>query len=77
VRFLSSEDGTQTATVRRVEGVQAAGRDDRAQVILEAAPVSMGREAKVTEAGDHRFFAGWRSDPFFFDLRGVLKFGFR
>jgi hypothetical protein len=53
VRFLSSQDGTQTATVRRVEGAQAAGTDDRGQVILEAAPVSMGREAKVTEAGDH------------------------
>ena len=29
----------------------------------------MGPEARVTEAGDHRFFAGWRSDPFFFDVR--------
>jgi hypothetical protein len=37
-----------------------------------AAPVSTGQEAKVTEAGDHRFFAGWRSDPFFLDLRGIL-----
>jgi hypothetical protein len=25
----------------------------------------MGREASVTNAGDYRFFAGWRSDPFF------------
>src|SRR5207237_10658794 len=37
------------------------------------APVSMGREARVTEAGAHRFFAGWRSDPFFFDVRGILN----
>ena len=28
-------------------------------------------------AGDHRFFAGWRSDPFFFDVLGTLnKFQF-
>jgi hypothetical protein len=25
------------------------------------------------EARDHRFFAGWRSDPFFFDVTGALK----
>ena len=27
----------------------------------------------MTEAGDHRFFAGWRSDPFFFDVDGALN----
>jgi hypothetical protein len=27
----------------------------------------------VTEAGRYRFFAGWRSDPFFFDTRGALN----
>src|SRR5207245_10359160 len=42
-------------------------------VIVEGAPVSTGREARVTEAGDYRFFAGWRSDPFFFDRRGALN----
>jgi hypothetical protein len=29
--------------------------------------VSLDREAQITQAGDYRFFAGWRSDPFFFD----------
>src|SRR6476620_6757941 len=57
VRFSSSEGGTQIATLRRVEG----------------APVSAGREAQVTQAGDYRVFAGWRSDPFFFDRRGALN----
>jgi hypothetical protein len=33
----------------------------------------MDREALVTEADGHRFFAGWRSDPFFFDVTGALK----
>jgi hypothetical protein len=59
--------------VRRVEGAQAAGTGDSGQVIIEAAPVSTGRDARVTEAGRYRFFAGWRSDPFFFDTRGALN----
>src|SRR6266849_6516974 len=73
VRFSSSEGGAQTATLRRVEGAQAAGTGDGGQAIVEGAPVSTGREARVTEAGDYRFFAGWRSDPFFFDRRGALN----
>src|SRR4051812_45076474 len=73
VRFSSSAEGPQTATVRRVEGAQAAETGDSGQVIVEAAPVSTGREARVTEAGRYRFFAGWRSDPFFFDTLGALN----
>jgi hypothetical protein len=73
VRFSSFEGGAQTATLRRVEGAQAAGRGDGGQTIIEGAPVSTRREARVTEAGDYRFFAGWRSDPFFFDRRGALN----
>ena len=33
----------------------------------------MGHEALVTEAGDYRLFAGWRSDPFFFDPLGAVN----
>ena len=73
IRFSSSADGAQTASVRRVEGVQAAGTDDDGETIIEAAPVSMGRDAQVTEAADYRLFAGWRSDSFFFDTMGALN----
>ena len=73
VRFSFSEGGAQTATLRRVEGVEAARTDDGGQAIVERAPVSTGREARVTNAGDYRFFAGWRSDPFFFDTQGALN----
>jgi hypothetical protein len=73
VRFTSSEGGAQTATLRRVEGAQAAGTGDDGQVIVEGAPVSTGSETRVTEAGDYRFFAGWRGDPFFFDAQGALN----
>ena len=73
VRFTSDKNGNQTATLRRVEGERAAGTGDDGQIILEGAPVSTAREAQVTEAGDYRFFAGWRSDPFFFDTLGALN----
>jgi hypothetical protein len=73
VRFSASEDGSQTATLRRVEGAQAAGTGDAGQVIVASAQVSTGRDARVTEAGEYRFFAGWRSDPFFFDVHGMVN----
>jgi hypothetical protein len=73
VRFSSSEDGSQTATLRRVVGARAAGTGDGGQIIVEAAPVSTGLNALVTDAAGYRFFAGWRSDPFFFDTKGALN----
>jgi hypothetical protein len=73
VRFSPFTGGAQTATLRRVEGAQAAGTGDGGRTIVEEAPVSLDREARITEAGDHRFFAGWRSEPFFFDAAGALN----
>jgi hypothetical protein len=73
VRFSPFAGGAQTATLRRVDGAQAAGTGDVGQTIVERAPVSLSREARITEAGDHRFFAGWRSEPFFFDAAGALN----
>jgi Domain of unknown function (DUF4331) len=73
VRFTSSERGMQTATLRRAEGAQAAGTGDDGEVILDGAPVSTGRTAHLTDARGYRFFAGWRSDPFFFDTLGALN----
>jgi hypothetical protein len=70
VQFASSGDAKQIATVRRIQGKEAAGVGDGGEVIVEEAPVSVGREALVTNAGDFRFFFGWRSDPFFFDVNG-------
>src|SRR5580700_5642998 len=47
VRFTSDKDGAQSATVRRVQGAQAAGIGDGGQVILEAVPVSTGLDTRV------------------------------
>ena len=71
MRFSAFDRGTQTAILRRVDGPQAAGTGDGGRVIVDGAPVSTGREARITEAGDTRFFAGWRSDPFFCDVEGA------
>jgi hypothetical protein len=73
VQFSSFENGKQTATMRRIQGVRAAGVDDESEVIVQDAPVSVGREALVTKAGDYRLFFGWRSDPFFFDANGLFN----
>jgi hypothetical protein len=70
VQFASSGDGKQTATVRRIQGKRAGGVSDDGEVIAKEAPVSVGPEALVTTAGNYRFFFGWRSDPFFFDVNG-------
>ena len=70
VQFASSENGKQTATVRRTQGARAVGVCDDGEVMIENAPVSVEREALVTNAGDYRFFFGWRSDSFFFDVNG-------
>ena len=67
VQVAASQDGSQTATVRRTQGPRAVGPCDDGEVIVEHAPVSAGREALITKAGDYSFFFGWRSDPFFFD----------
>ena len=73
MRLTSDKSGAQTATLRRVEGGQAAGTGDGGKTITEGAPVSTAREAHVTAAGDYRFFSGWRSDRFFFDTIGALN----
>jgi hypothetical protein len=58
VRFAASEGGSQTATLRRVQGAQAAGTGDGGLAIVEGALVSTGREARVTEAGDYPLLRG-------------------
>src|SRR6266853_432430 len=47
VRFSPFERGTQTATLRRVDGPQANGSGDGGRVIVGKAPVSIESEATV------------------------------
>jgi len=73
VRFSSVGGSNQTATVRRVTGPDAAGIDGDGELVVEDAPVSLGSEPTIVESNGYRFFAGWRSDPFFFDAGGALN----
>src|ERR1700751_3725388 len=70
VRFSAFERGVQTAIVHRVDGPEARGTANGVRAIVEGAPVSMGRDAMFSEAGDVRFFAGWAGGPFFFAGEG-------
>jgi hypothetical protein len=69
--FSPKEDGMQKATVRCVSGEQAKGNGNDGEVIFQDVPVAFGEEAITADAGEYRFFAGIRSDPFFFDLEGM------
>jgi len=71
VQFSAAAGGAQIAALRRAESTQAT--PNGGQVIVDAAPVSMARAAQITEADEYRFFAGWRSDPFFFDTNGAMN----
>jgi Domain of unknown function (DUF4331) len=78
-RFSRKEQGRQLARATRVE-LQRELEDghlegeNREDVLVRDAPVSFGVEPYVTSGnyGVH-FFAGMRSDPFFFDLLGFGK----
>jgi len=73
VRFLPSSDHGFTATLRCVERTRGSGTGETGDIIFEGVPVSMGRAAQVAQTAEYRFFAGWRSDPFFFDVMGTLN----
>jgi Domain of unknown function (DUF4331) len=72
ISFTPLVNGQQWATVRRVVGNEAESDENSGEVIIKHAPVSFGSKALVTKSGPYKFFAGLRSDPFFFDLVGFL-----
>lgn len=41
-------------------------------MVIDDAPVSLGREARIAEEHGYRFYAGLRSDPFFVDPEGFF-----
>jgi len=77
--FTAKNDkGEQFATVLRTDltpNLQAspAGQQGATLSLVVNAPVSLTPEAHVTQSQGVQFFAGIRSDPFFFDLLGFLN----
>ncbi len=66
ITFSPKTAAGQTASVDLVVG-------STRTTIVSGAPVSFGSNAIVTVRGPYKFFAGLRSDPFFFDLLGFLN----
>lgn len=72
IGFSEFAGGVQTATVHLATGVPAAGLNSGGHAVIAGAPASFGSQANITTRGEYRFFAGIRSDPFFFDLLGFI-----
>ena len=70
VALLGPNGAGKTTASRIIGGILAPSEGD---VLVEQAPVSVGREPWITDAGDCRCFFGWRSDPFFFDVPGAMN----
>jgi hypothetical protein len=70
-----SDVGEQFATALRTDLTNTGHTGHEATVSLATnAPVSLTSEAHITKGHeDAQFFAGFRSDPFFFDLMGFLN----
>jgi hypothetical protein len=73
ITFTPKVAGMQKGKVRVARGSDASRLSASGDAIIEGAPVSFDSEAIVTSAGPFSFFAGFRSDPFFFDLLGFLN----
>ena len=73
VRFSPVVNDSQTASVQLASGRNAAADVNVGESIIQHAPVTFGTEPQITTAGDFRFFAGLRSDPFFADPEGAAN----
>ena len=69
--FSEPRNGTQTVDVIMGTGQQARSAQAVGAKIFSGVDVSFGAEPNVVTAGEITFFAGARSDAFFFDFDGV------
>jgi hypothetical protein len=69
--FGLPEGGGQTFDAYIATGAQARSPEPGGTKVVDGAAVSFGRTANVVTAGDYTFFAGSRSDAFFFDYDGI------
>ena len=79
-RFSAKNEGMQFARVTRAVLGETDLEDGHVheetetETLVEDAPVSFGVDVDITRGEDGtRFYAGFRSDPFFFDLIGFLN----
>jgi hypothetical protein len=69
--FSEPRDGEQNADVYLAVGQDARSVEAVGERIFSGVPVSFGPAPHIATSGDFAFFAGARSDAFFFDFDGV------
>ncbi len=69
--FSEPADGRQTVDVYLASGADAREEEAVGSRIFDGVEVSFGKTADIHESGSFQFFAGARSDAFFFDYDGV------
>ncbi|MEP9361435.1 DUF4331 family protein [Nocardioides sp. CN2-186] len=69
--FAPPTDAGQAFDVYVATGADARSAEAVGTRVVEGGQVSFGADAHVVHAGDHTFFAGARSDAFFFDFDGI------
>jgi hypothetical protein len=69
--FSAPQDGRQTVNVFMATGEEARSAEAVGVQIFTDVEVSFGPEPTIAQSGDITFFAGARSDAFFFDYDGI------
>jgi hypothetical protein len=69
--FSTPADGKQTVDVFMAVGAEARSAEPAGKQIFSDVGVSFGTTPNIVAAGDVTFFAGARSDAFFFDYDGI------
>ena len=69
--YSQPKGGAQTFDVFLATGDEARSIEALGEKVVDGAGVSFGTDPNIVTAGDHTFFAGVRSDAFFFDFDGI------
>jgi hypothetical protein len=69
--FSTPQDGRQTVDVYLAHGDEASEPEAVGEKIFDAVAVSFGKTPDIHQSGGFTFFAGARSDAFFFDYDGI------
>src|SRR5258708_7853216 len=65
------KNGKQTVSVFMAKGNEARLAEGSGTLLIDGAHVSFGPATNIVESGAYKFFAGARSDAFFFDYEGI------
>jgi hypothetical protein len=69
--FSTPQNGRQTVNVFLAKGAEARSVEAVGAKIISDAEVSFGAKPEIVKSGAYTFFAGSRSDAFFFDFDGI------